>query len=129
MQIAFFDADSNDLTNYKKGKLFENFTARLVELCGYKSIRIRAKRASLEYDIEAESALYEGRKLFGEAKAHEASMSGKEASAFVGKLLPLSVEIGGIDGLFISTSPFTPEADDYLGSLRKAGTTVAGIAL
>lgn len=128
VQIAFFDADSNELTSYKKGTLFERFTARLVEMSGYRNVQLRAKRSSLEYDIEATSSLH-NRKLFGEAKAHEASMSGKEASAFVGKLLPLALSEDGVDGLFISTSPFTPEADDYLGSLRRAGTTVAGINL
>ncbi|MGW0627073.1 restriction endonuclease [Streptomyces sp. NPDC002758] len=128
MRIAFFDAASDELTSQKKGLLFEKFTARLVELSGYRDIAIRAKRASLEYDIEANSALHD-RKLYGEAKAHEASMSGKEASAFVGKLLPLAVGAGGVDGLFISTSPFTPEAEDYLRSLTSAGTSIAGISL
>jgi hypothetical protein len=128
MQIAFFDADSDELTSFKKGKLFEGFTARLVELCGYKDITLRVKRSSLEYDIEARSSLH-NRILSGEAKAHEAAMPGKEASAFVGKLLPLAIQEGGIDGLFISTSAFTPEAEDYLQSLKNTGTTIAGIAL
>ncbi|MGC9538363.1 restriction endonuclease [Streptomyces sp. UG1] len=128
MRIAFFDAESDELSSQQKGRLFEKFTARVVELCGYRDVVIRAKRASLEYDIEANSALHD-RKLYGEAKAHEASMSGKEASAFVGKLLPLAVGTEGIDGLFISTSPFTPEAEDYLRSLSSAGASIAGISL
>lgn len=128
MRIAFFDAESDELSSQKKGRLFEEFTARIVKLCGYRDVAIRAKRASLEYDIEANSVLHD-RKLYGEAKAHEASMPGKEASAFVGKLLPLAAGTGGIDGLFISTSPFTPEADDYLRSLTSTGASIAGISL
>jgi hypothetical protein len=116
LRITFLDADSDSLTSYRKGELFESFTRRLVHMAGYEDIRLRVKRSSLEYDIEARSKLH-GRTLIGEAKAHEASMNGKEVAAFVGKLLPLAMASEGIDALFISTSPFTPEAEDYLRSL------------
>ncbi|WP_090059264.1 restriction endonuclease [Lentzea fradiae] len=116
MQIAFFDCDNDELTSYRKGRLFERFTERLVDLCGYEQVVLRAKRASLEYDIEAVAKMTL-RQLDGEAKAHESSISGKEVSAFVGKLIPLAVTRGGVDGLFISTSPFTPDGADYLRSL------------
>ncbi|MGW6310274.1 nSTAND1 domain-containing NTPase [Streptomyces niveus] len=128
MRIAFFDSESDELTGQRKGHLFEAFTKRLVGIAGYRDVELRVKRSSLEYDIEALSKLH-GRHLFGEAKAHEASMPGKEASAFVGKLLPLAAEHGGIDGLFISASPFTPEASDYLASLNSGVLSTAKIDL
>jgi hypothetical protein len=116
MQITFFDADSDELTSQRKGHLFESFAKRLVELCGYRDITLRVKRASLEYDIEATSVIGK-RPLSGEAKAHESAISGKELSAFVGKVMPLAVARNGLDGLFISTSRLTPEGQDYLGTL------------
>jgi hypothetical protein len=128
MQITFFDAASDELTSQKKGAFFEFFTKRLVELAGYKDIQLRSKRSSLEYDIEATTKLHD-RPLVGEAKAHEASMSGKEASAFVGKLLPIALRGNGLDGLFISASPFTAEGEDYLRSVRGNVLERAGINL
>ncbi|MEU5880888.1 restriction endonuclease [Spirillospora sp. NPDC047279] len=128
MQIAFFDSGHDELTSQRKGSFFEAFTKRLVELSGYKDVQLRSKRSSLEYDIEATSKLHD-RPLLGEAKAHEASMSGKEASAFVGKLLPVALQGKGLDGLFISTSPFTPEGEDYLRSVRGGALAQTGINL
>jgi len=116
MQIAFFDSDNDELSTYRKGQIFEQFTRRLVDLCGYTNVVLRVKRASLEYDIEAVAKLT-NRQLDGEAKAHESSITGKELTAFVGKLAPLAMSKGGVDGLFISTSPFTPDGEDYLRSL------------
>ena len=116
MQIAFFDSENDELKSNQKGQLFERFTRRLVDLCGYADIKLRVKHASLEYDIEAKSKLND-RQLNGEAKAHESAIAGKEVSAFVGKLLPLAVTRGGVDGLFISTSSFTPEGEDFWRSL------------
>src|SRR6266480_2978887 len=58
LRIAFFDADSDSLTTYRKGQLFESFTRRLIELAGYEDTQLRVKRSSLEYDVEAKSKLH-----------------------------------------------------------------------
>ncbi len=123
MQIAFFSSDSDELPSHQKGKIFEKFARRLVEMCGYQNISLRVKRASLEYDIEATSKLTR-RQLNGEAKAHESAISGKEAAAFIGKLLPIAAAQGGLDGLFLSTSEFTPDGRDYLESLPASLTSL-----
>jgi hypothetical protein len=116
VQIAFLDDTADDLTPQRKGQLFEHLCKRLLTINGYTDIVLRAKRASLEYDISARSRLPE-RALVGEAKAHEAAIPGKEASAFFGKLVPIAVVNGSADGIFISTSDFTAEGRDYLSSL------------
>jgi hypothetical protein len=116
MQIAFLDDRADDLTPQRKGHLFEHLCRRLLTINGYSDIVLRAKRASLEYDIQARSRLH-GRPLVGEAKAHEAAIPGKEASAFFGKLVPIAVANGSADGVFISTSDFTSDGRDYLSSL------------
>jgi hypothetical protein len=46
-------------------------------------------------------------------------MDGKTLAAFVGKLLPLAMT-ERVDGLFISVSPLTPDAGDYMSSLAAA---------
>lgn len=116
LQITFFDPDAGELTPQRKGHLFERFAKRLVELSGYADVVLRAKHSSLEYDLEGRSRLH-GRRLNGEAKAHEANISGKDAAAFVGKMLPIALAEGSADGLFISTSPFTAEGRDYLDTI------------
>jgi hypothetical protein len=85
MQIAFLDDAADDLTSQKKGQLFEHLCERLLTMNGYTDIALRAKRASLEYDISAKSRLND-RSLVGEAKAHEAAIPGKELSAFFGRV-------------------------------------------
>ena len=118
MRIAFFDSGVEKLTPQRKGQLFERLARRLVELSGYVDVRLRAKHASLEYDVEGRHNL-SGRSLSGEAKAHDSNISGQDIAAFVGKLFPLA-NSGPVDGLFVSTSPFTAEARDYLESLSQA---------
>jgi hypothetical protein len=102
----------------KRGQLFERPARRLVGLSGYDNVRLRAKHASLEYDHEASHNL-SGRTLTGEVKAHDSNRPGQDVAAFVGKLSPRAAP-GHVDGLFISTSPFTAEARDYLDGLSDA---------
>ncbi|MEU5261994.1 hypothetical protein [Amycolatopsis sp. NPDC021455] len=128
MQIAFFDSGSDSLSSYRKGVLFEQFTRRLVEMCGYQDINLRVKRASLEYDIEAISRMTR-RQLNGEAKAHESAIAGKELTAFVGKLFPIAMLNNGVDGLFISTSEFTPDGGDFLRSLTSEVLNAANMTI
>jgi hypothetical protein len=115
MRVAFFEPSEPGLTNYRKGQLFERLTKRLVEASGYRDVSLRQKHNSLEYDVEARLALSATR-LVGEAKAVERNIEGQVVSAFVGKLFPLATA-ERIDGLFVSVSPFTPDARDYLASL------------
>ena len=110
--MAFLDQDHDALSPQRKGVLFESLTRRLATQAGYSSLILRVKHSSLEYDVEGQSSLH-GVRLVGEAKAHEANVSGQVVSAFVGKLMPLAGE-DPLHGLFISTSVLTAEARDYL---------------
>jgi hypothetical protein len=114
VRVAFFDRSSSDLSETTKGRLFEAMTKRLVEQrLGYVDVILRAKHASLEYDIEGRGAISNAL-LSGEAKAHDAKIPGSVVAELVGKLVPLSARAPHVDGLLISTSPTTPDADDYL---------------
>ena len=112
MKIGFFDRDSDELTNYVKGTQFERFASDILRDLGYADIALRRKHSSLEYDIEAAHRVTE-RRVIGEGKAHERSISGSEIAAFVGKVAPLSVG-SGVDAIFLSVSPVTAEGIDYL---------------
>lgn len=114
MLIAFLDRETDSLTPQRKGLLFEALARRLATSAGYTDLVLRAKHSSLEYDVEGRSVLH-GFRLTGEAKAHDANISGQVISAFVGKLMPLAAE-GPVHGLFISTSAFTAEGRDYLST-------------
>jgi hypothetical protein len=127
VQIAFVDLDSEDLTPQRKGHLFEHLTRRLVESSGYDDVVLRAKHSSLEYDIEALHHM-SARRLIGEAKAHESNISGQTLTAFIGKLVPIVAQTP-VDGLFISKSPFTAEARDYLASLQSSISGTLRLAL
>jgi hypothetical protein len=133
MKVAFVDPESDELTTHVKGTLFEGLTRRLVEAAGYVDVVLRKKQASLEYDIEGRHAVT-NRHLTGEAKAHEKSISGQVLSGFIGKFVPRAFQEPDLDGLFVSTSPLTPDAGDYLASevqgssmLEAAGASFATI--
>lgn len=111
--MSFFDRENELLTPQRKGVILEALVRRLAEEAGYTDIVLRAKHSSLEYDVEGCGVLHESTSLVGEAKAHDSNISGQALAAFVGKLLPLTTT-GRIEGLFVSTSPFTAEASDYL---------------
>lgn len=108
--------------NYYKGILFEKLLADYLKNLGYK-IQIRTKHSSLEYDIEGEHIPTE-QKMVGEAKAYEKNISGQILSAFVGKVLPLGLLTKEVKGVFLSTSPLTPEAEDYFRTIKDYGVTV-----
>lgn len=97
--------------------MFEQLLKEYLEKLGYK-VELRKKQNSLEYDIEGTSSVTK-RKIIGEAKAHSNSISGEIISSFVGKLLPLGILEKKIDGLFLSTSPLTSEAENYFNSIQQ----------
>jgi len=113
----FIDFRSTSATLLQdQGKLFERLVRDIVNACGYKDIELRTKRASMEYDIKAIGKL-SSEPLVGEAKAHTKKIDGITISSFVGKMHPIWVGSPRTLGLFISTSDFSPEAKDYLGSI------------
>ena len=117
MFIFYHSKQNSDNKSYYKGVLFEQLLKEYLEKLGYK-VELRKKQNSLEYDIEGISAVTK-RKIIGEAKAHSNSISGEIISSFVGKLLPLGIIEKKIDGLFLSTSPLTSEAEDYFNSIQQ----------
>ena len=127
MLVAFFDSTVDEMTPQRKGELLERLTRRLVQKAGFRDIELRAKHSSLEYDVEARHSLT-GAVLSGEAKAHAAKATGQQIAGFVGKLLPLAQKHGSVQGLFISTSALTPEASDYVDTV-KGGFGGAAISL
>jgi len=104
-------SESASTDNYEKGKLFEKLVKKIVDECGFTDIKLRRKRASLEYDITAIGKL-DGKKLVGEAKAKVEKISGPVVSSFAGKMIPYWDEDPKTLGLFISTSELTGEAED-----------------
>lgn len=110
-------SESASTDNYEKGKLFEKLVKKIVDECGFTDIKLRRKRASLEYDITAIGKL-DGKKLVGEAKAKVEKISGPVVSSFAGKMIPYWDEDPKTLGLFISTSELTGEAEDYLQTIE-----------
>jgi len=106
-----------------QGRLFERLVRDIVSGCGYKDIELRAKMASMEYDILAKGKL-DNVPLVGEAKAHTKKVDGTTISSFVGKMLPIWGKDSRTLGLFISTSDFTQDAKDYLRSVEEQKTNL-----
>ena len=116
----FYDSEQTaENANYYKGKLFENVLKRYLQELGF-AVELRQKRNSLEYDLEGTARL-DGRRLYGEAKAHGKPIAGEVFSSFVGKLFPLHAQDRQLSGVFLSTSALTSEAEDYLRSLEGTG--------
>lgn len=116
MFLFHHSAQTESNATYYKGTLFEHFLKNVFERLGYR-VSLRAKHNSLEYDIEGEN-IATSQKIIGEAKAHENTISGKDVSAFVGKLLPLGLVEKKVHGIFLSTSSFSPEAENFFGTLQ-----------
>jgi len=115
----FIDFKSTGLTlSQDRGKLFERLVRDIVSGCGYKDIELRAKMASMEYDILARGKL-DNVPLVGEAKAHTKKIDVTTISSFAGKMLPIWGKEDRTLGLFISTSDLTPDAKDYLRSVEE----------
>jgi hypothetical protein len=115
----FIDFKSTGLTlSQDQGKLFERLVREIVSGCGYKDIELRAKMASMEYDILARGKL-DNVPLVGEAKAHTKKIDGTTISSFIGKMVPFWGKEARTLGLFISTSDLTPDAKDYLRSVEE----------
>lgn len=117
MFVFYHTKQKNDNKSYYKGILFEQLLKEYLEKLGYK-VELRRKQNSLEYDIAGSSSITK-RKIIGEAKAHGNNIGGEILSSFVGKLLPLGLIEKKIDGLFLSISPLTAEADNYLDAIKQ----------
>lgn len=115
MFIFYHTKQKEDNKNYHKGVLFEQLLKEYLEKLGYK-IELRKKQNSLEYDIEGTNITTK-RKIIGEAKAHSNNISGEIISSFIGKLIPLGLIEKKIDGIFLSVSPLTAEAENYYNSI------------
>ncbi|MBI2519311.1 MAG: restriction endonuclease [Bdellovibrio sp.] len=114
--FLFFHKEQTDANSRCfKGVLFETLLKTLFEKLGYQ-VDVRRKKNSLEYDIEGKNQITH-EVLVAEAKAHENTIPGKDVAAFVGKLFPLGIHEKKVHGLFMSTSSFSPEAEDYFISL------------
>ncbi len=101
---------------YYKGILFEHLLQQYLHASGFK-VELRRKKNSLEYDIEGTNNTT-GQHVLGEAKAQEKSITAKDFTSFVGKLLPFNLAGGNVHGLFLSSSALTPEAEDYYGKVK-----------
>ncbi len=118
--FLFYHNEQNEKNiSYYKGFLFESLLNDLLKSLGY-SIELRRKHNSLEYDLEGTDKATD-RKIIGEAKAFDKNIAGQVLSAFVGKLMPLGIFEKKLNGLFISTSPLTAEADEYYRSIKDYG--------
>jgi hypothetical protein len=117
--IYFFStAQDHSNASYYRGQLFEDLLRRYLSASGYDVEIQRRKTNSLEYDLHG-SHKVDGRLVIGEAKAHTETIGGKEVAAFVGKALPfLMQQSPGYSAIFLSASPLSPEAEDYLRNLE-----------
>jgi len=119
--FLFYDCVNQDEknANYYKGVLFEKLLSEFLSKNGY-SVQIRTKHNSLEYDLEGTDKTTQ-LAIIGEAKAYQDSISGQVLSAYAGKLMGLGLIEKRIHGLFLSTSPLTPEAKDYYSTVKGFG--------
>lgn len=119
--MIYFFSTAQDHSNaaYYRGLLFEDLLRRYLTACGYDVEVQRRKTASLEYDLAGVHTV-DRRSVIGEAKAHTETIGGKEVAAFVGKALPfLTQSSPGYSAVFLSVSPLSPEAEDYLRNLEE----------
>lgn len=115
------DKQTEKNENYWKGILFEKLLGKYLIENGY-TVNIRVKKNSLEYDLEGNDKTT-NLNIIGEAKAYQASISGQTLSAFAGKLLGLGILEKKVHGLFLSTSPLTPDAKDFYNTIKPYGIT------
>ena len=114
--------DQKNISHYK-GILFEQFLKKLLEKLGYNNISLRRKHNSLEYDIEGTHSIHNRQTLISEAKGHTNTISSKEITSFVGKLIPLGLIDKKVLGVFFSTSSLSPDAEDYFSQLKDISIT------
>jgi len=111
------EKETADNAKFYKGKLFEDFVCKLLKSLGYTDIEGRVKQNGLEYDFKASHAL-NGIYLVGEAKAWKKKVDGQVITSFSGKMIPFWQKQENTLGLFITTSELTPDAEDYLRSIK-----------
>jgi hypothetical protein len=116
--MFYFFSTEQDHTNsaHYRGLLFEDLLRQFLRASAFEVEVSRRKQNSLEYDIHGVHTV-DGRGVIGEAKAHNDTVGGSDLAAFVGKALPFLCSGKPYSGLFLSTSPLSPEGEDYLRNL------------
>ena len=119
--FLFYDCINQNENNshHYKGILFEKLLSEYLSNNGY-DVHIRTKHNSLEYDLEGIDKTTK-LSIVGEAKAYQDSISGQILSSFAGKLMGMGIVEKKVHGLFLSTSPLTPDAKDFLDSISHFG--------
>jgi hypothetical protein len=116
--MFYFFSTEQDHQNgaHYRGLLFEDLLRQFLGASAYDVDVSRRKQNSLEYDIHGIHRV-DRRSVIGEAKAHSDTIGGSDLAAFVGKALPFFHSAQSYSGLFLSTSPLSPEGEDYLRNL------------
>lgn len=131
MIYLFSTQQTSSNASYHRGVLFEDLLRTYLSAMGYDVTLTRRKVSSAEYDIDGTHRVDE-RRIIGEAKAHKDNIAAEDVQAFVGKSVRF-LKPGGASAIFLSVSPLTPEAEDFLeGTVRETDyniTSKVGLGL
>jgi hypothetical protein len=117
--MIYFYSTKQEPSNaaYHRGLLFEELLRKYLRGAAYEVELTRRKTASAEYDLHGRH-IVDDRSVIGEAKAHADTIGLQDVAAFVGKALPFLVD-RNYSAVFLSLSPLSPEAQDYLRNLAE----------
>ena len=120
--LVLVDADNPGQANYRRGHLFEEFMARVMELYGYSephTTNLNVAADGVEIDIELKGAL-SGEPAMAECKAYSKPIVASQLTSFYGKLALRRFEDPHIRGYFVAIPRLTPDADNVAKKYQKA---------
>ena len=93
----------------RKGMLFEQMIAKLLETLGYESLKTNIRKTGSEIDIEGKHKIT-GKPIFCECKATKRKIDMPTFHQFIGKFMTEKSKNEDIVGVFFTLSPFTADA-------------------
>jgi hypothetical protein len=124
--LVLADGDSAGAVRDARGRLFEQFAARLLELYGYEEPhrdRLNTSSDGIELDISVKHRLTDNRAI-AECKSYSTPVSAHHVSAFYGKLCKEQRRDKGLHGFFIAIPRLSPQAAEFTKDIEGDGFTV-----
>ncbi|WP_425888766.1 restriction endonuclease [Micromonospora sp. DT4] len=124
--LVLAEGDSPGAVSAARGRLFEEFAGRLLELYGYEEPhrdRLNVSSDGIELDVSVTHRL-NGHRAIAECKAHSTPVAAHHVSSFYGKLCKGQRAEKNLHGYFVAIPRLSPQAADFVEDIEGDGFTV-----
>ena len=128
--LVVAEGDTPSAQSNARGHLFEEFTARLLEIHGYEEPqrrRLNVTSDGIELDLDVRHRLT-GHRAVVECKCYSTPVKAPAATGFYGKLTKERLRDQNVHGFLVVTPRLSPEADEFVREVQEYDSSLTLLA-